>query len=141
MLPHENIVLPDCCYRVSVKLLIQNKEGKYLMTKGILWKWWFLWGGLDFWENVYDCAKREVKEECGLDLTDFDIQPKLFLSFKPPHKDFHVVWLCYSATIWDISKFIPSDECLSFDYFSLEEMERITLWDGCQRFFKIMKEK
>ncbi len=137
MLSHENAVLPDCCYRVSVKLLIQNDEGKYLLSQHKDWNWIMLWGGLDFWEDIEVAARREAKEEAWLDLLDFDLQPKLFFTVKPPHKDFHVAQVCYSATVWDISKFSPSEECIALQYFNIEENETYCrTWESMRKIYE-----
>ena len=50
------------------------KDGKVLLgkTKGSHGSGLYAWPGgkLDLMESIFDCAKREVKEETGLEITD-----------------------------------------------------------------------
>lgn len=40
--------IPNCFYRVSVKALITNNEGKFLLIRENVGKWELPGGGLDF---------------------------------------------------------------------------------------------
>ena len=40
--------IPDCFYRIAVKALILNEEGKFLLTKEDTGLWNIPGGGLDF---------------------------------------------------------------------------------------------
>lgn len=138
---NENAVLPNCCYRVSIKLLIQDDEEKYLLVKTEKGTYSFIWWGLDFDETPEQCARRETQEETWLKLSYFNNTPKLFFTTKPPHKDFYVAWVMYSAKIDNLESFIPSDECIELGYFSLEEMKSLNLGNRAKKFLDIMKEK
>lgn len=63
--------------RVGIGVLIQNEKGEVLigLRKGSdgAGKWAFPGGHLDFGETIFECAKREVKEETDLDLTKFTL--------------------------------------------------------------------
>jgi 8-oxo-dGTP diphosphatase len=58
--------------RIGVGILIQRQDGKVLLglrqgSHGA-GEWAFPGGWLEFGEKLFDCGKREVKEEVGLDV-------------------------------------------------------------------------
>lgn len=63
--------------KVGVGILVYNKEGKFALIKrkgahgeGT----WAAFGGhIDFGESVFDTAKREVREEGGIDIANLEI--------------------------------------------------------------------
>lgn len=63
--------------RVGVGVMIQNNEGKILMglRKGShgAGEWAFPGGHLEFGETIFETAKREVREETGLDVNEFEL--------------------------------------------------------------------
>lgn len=63
--------------RIGIGVLIQNDKGEVLIgqrksSHGI-GEWSFPGGHLEFGETMYECAKREVMEETGLDTNNFDL--------------------------------------------------------------------
>ena len=63
--------------RVGIGVMIQNKKGEVLLGlrqgshgNG---EWCFPGGHLEFGETVFETAKREVKEETGLDVNQFKL--------------------------------------------------------------------
>lgn len=57
----------DYLYRVSIKGLIRNSEGKVLVVKETGRTWWDLpGGGMDHGENIKSALAREMHEEVGL---------------------------------------------------------------------------
>lgn len=63
--------------RVGVGVLIQNDEGKVLLglrrASHGTGEWSFPGGHLEFGERLFETAKREVKEETGLDVSGFEL--------------------------------------------------------------------
>src|SRR5512141_403745 len=63
--------------RVGIGVMIQNNEGKILLglRKGShgAGEWAFPGGHLEFGETIFETAKREVKEETGLDVKEFEL--------------------------------------------------------------------
>lgn len=85
--------------QVGVKVLLKNKEGKYLMMlrSAIKYpeagaKWEIPGGRIDPGSELFDNLKREVKEETGLEIIG---EPKLIAAqdILRPHK--HIVRLTY----------------------------------------------
>jgi mutator protein MutT len=63
--------------RVGVGVMIQNEKGEVLLglrqgSHGA-GEWSFPGGHLDFGETIFQTAKREVKEETGLDVEKFEL--------------------------------------------------------------------
>ena len=63
--------------RVGIGVMIQNKKGEVLLGlrhgshgEG---EWCFPGGHLEFGETVFETAKRETKEETGLDVGNFEL--------------------------------------------------------------------
>ena len=65
-------------YHLTVLGVLQNREGKYLITKRVMTKawaagWWEVSGGAaQAGEASYDAVLREVREETGLDVSRAD---------------------------------------------------------------------
>ncbi len=58
---------PNTFYRVSVKALIRNKDGKVLVLKENQDTWSLPGGGLDHGEDPKSGILRELKEELGIE--------------------------------------------------------------------------
>lgn len=63
--------------RVGIGVMIRNKKGQVLMglRKGShgSGEWSFPGGHMEFGERIFETAKREVKEETGLDIEEFKL--------------------------------------------------------------------
>jgi 8-oxo-dGTP diphosphatase len=63
--------------RIGIGVMIQNDKGEVLLNlrKGSHGdgEWAFPGGHLEFGETVFETAKREAKEETGLDVDDFEL--------------------------------------------------------------------
>jgi len=62
--------------RIGIGVLIKNEQGQALfgLRKGVHdEEWCFPGGHLDFGETIFETARREVKEETGLDTDEFKL--------------------------------------------------------------------
>ena len=63
--------------KVGVGVLIQNEKGEVLLGERMgshaEGEWCFPGGHLEFGETIFDTAKREVEEETGLDVDEFEL--------------------------------------------------------------------
>jgi len=63
--------------RVGVGVLIKNDKNEVLLGERMgshgAGEWCFPGGHLDFGETIFDTAKRETKEETGLDVDEFEL--------------------------------------------------------------------
>ena len=113
--------------QVGVKILLKNKEGKYLMMlrSAIKYpdagaKWEIPGGRIDSGSVLMDNLKREVLEETGL---NFSGEAKLLAAqdIIKPHK--HIVRLTYTGEGSGEVKL--SDEHTDFKWLTLEEVKKI----------------
>lgn len=91
--------LPDAFYRVSIKVIIKDKTGRLLVVKDTTTGTWEIpGGGLDHGETIGQTAAREVKEELGVELVEFDETPIVITPGLHP-KNFTTLMLYYWGKI------------------------------------------
>ncbi|NQU99294.1 MAG: NUDIX hydrolase [Parcubacteria group bacterium] len=115
--------------KVGVKILLKNKEGKYLLIRRNLEKYpeikgeWDIVGGrIEEGTSLFENLKREVKEETNLDLKK---KPKLITAqdiLRIPGK--HIVRLTYTGNIKGEPK-LDMDENIDYKWMNLEEIGRL----------------
>jgi 8-oxo-dGTP pyrophosphatase MutT (NUDIX family) len=80
----------DYLYRISLKCLVQNADGKVLVVKETGRTWWDLpGGGMDHGEGVRAAIAREMKEEVNL---SGDFTYKIIDVDEPAHLSAHNFW-------------------------------------------------
>lgn len=126
--------------QVGVKILLKNKDGKYLVVKRSKEKYpnasgsWDIVGGrIAPGTSLLDNLKREVKEETQLDLIEI---PKLIGAqdiFRVPGK--HIVRLTYTGTI-DGQVELDKNENTEFKWLTADELG--SMEDLCSYFREIL---
>src|SRR3989344_5481695 len=113
--------------QVGVKIILENKEGKFLMLLRSAIKYpeagakWEIGGGrINPGTPLLENLKREVKEETGLEITG---KPKLIAAqdIIRPHK--HIVRLTYSGFADGEVKI--SDEHTEYKWVNQEELQKL----------------
>lgn len=89
---------PNTFYRVSVKALIKDEQGRVLVVKEKQDAWDLPGGGLDHGENIIDGMKREIIEELGI--ADMVIGDLLFVKTAyVEHKQNWMIWIVYGVEL------------------------------------------
>ncbi len=130
----------QCYYRVSIKGIVIDEIGRVLLSREENGKWEMLGGGLDHGEDPITCLKREIKEETGLEVTYVSPSPKYFIT----SPRFVTTMTTYIANVVYVIKlkdlnFTPSDECQELRFFSLADMEKVSLFPNVQKLLEILK--
>ena len=130
----------QCYYRVSIKGIVIDEIGRVLLSREENGKWEMLGGGLDHGEDSITCLKREIKEETGLEVTYVSPSPKYFIT----SPRFVTTMTTYIANVVYVIKlkdlnFTPSDECQELRFFSLADMEKVSLFPNVQKLLEILK--
>lgn len=114
--------------QVGVKILLKNKEGKYLL----LWRspekypeaskqWDIVGGRIDAGASLIENLRREVMEETGLEILG---EPKLISAQDIiPNSEKHIVRLTYVGRADGTP--VLSEEHTEYNWFTLEEIRKL----------------
>ena len=115
--------------QVGVKILLKNREGKYLLLYRNLEKYtdvkhpWDLIGGrINPGVSLIENLKREVFEETQIEL---NLDPQLIAAQDIFPQGKHVVRLTYVGNLNREVNPVLSEEHTKFSWFNLEEMEEL----------------
>jgi ADP-ribose pyrophosphatase YjhB (NUDIX family) len=125
-----------CNYRVSVKALIQDKEGRILLFKEQNGWWEIPGGGWEHDELIVNALQREIKEESGLSLAWVDEKPSFVFQAKNPQGE-PIINIIIKATLTS-HNFTPSSECEEMTYFSPSEMLLLEAFDNVHVFADLL---
>jgi 8-oxo-dGTP diphosphatase len=98
---------PNTYYRVSVKALIENDEGKVLFCKENSPNWNLPGGGVDHGEEPLAALKRELHEELGTrEFTSAELSS--VATFCVEEMQVWMLWVVYEVTLPDFN-FVPGE--------------------------------
>ena len=123
-------------YRVSVKGIAVDENGRFLLSREDSGMWDMLGGGLDHGENPIECLKREVNEETGLEVTWVSDTPKYFVTSKRYGGDSYVANVVYEIKLKNLD-FTPSNECQELRLFSVDEARNEQIFPTIHELLKV----
>ena len=132
----------QCYYRVSVKGIVIDDDGRILLSREDNGKWEMLGGGLDHDEDPVAGLKREIFEETGLKVTHVSPSPKYFITSPRIGTTMttYMANVVYEIKLENLN-FVPSDECQELRFFSKDEMARVELFPNVQKLLEILQEQ
>ena len=86
---------PEAFYRVSLKAIIENDEGKVLCVKEKGSDWTLPGGGIDHGEHEYEALARELYEEIGVQGVRFEATPLGIDRMYTQTKEAWMIWVLY----------------------------------------------
>ncbi len=131
----EQSTIPDNFYRVSIKALVLNSVGKFLLVRNERNLWDLPGGGMDFWESPEETLRREIREEMWLEIEYIDPQPQYFYTAKWLDREFYVANIVYRISLAYLD-FTPTYECLEIGFFTVDEAERLNIYPKTREFLK-----
>jgi 8-oxo-dGTP diphosphatase len=136
-------------FKISVLVFLRNNKKEHLLIQRRkapnLGSWSPIGGKLDMHlgESPYECARRETKEEVGLEISDADLKCFGYISEKSYEGTGH--WLMFLFDCQrEINTLPPAIDEGHFEYFSrqaidelpIPETDRTLLWPYYDRFKK-----
>ena len=125
-----------CYYRVSIKGIVVDESGRFLLAREENGKWELLGGGLNHGEEPIDGLKREIKEETGLDITHVSNMPKYFITSKRLGRDAYLANVIYEIKLKDFD-FTPSNECRELRYLDVAAARLLDLYPNVEKFLDV----
>lgn len=134
--------MPEARYRVSVKALIYDETGRFLLSRESDGRWDIPGGWLDHGEIPEAGLKRELYEEMGIEITWINSTPKYFITAERPtsKKTPWVLNICYEVKVKSLD-FTPSPECEEVKFFTPEEALKVPLFENVTVLANLMIQK
>lgn len=130
--------IPPCFYRLSVKALILNEEGKIFLVQDELGNWELPWGGLEYGEKIEDCIRREILEETWMNVTIVPWEPEYCITciFNGKNKvNIPIANIIYKVEVAYFC-FEPKEECIDGKFFEYSEAKNLPQSNHTQAFLE-----
>lgn len=128
----------QCYYRISIKGIVIDKQGRILLSREDNGGWELMGGGLDHGEDPIAGLKREIAEETGLTVTAVSSAPRYFLTCKRRGHDTYIANVIYEIALKNLD-FIPSSECQELRFFSIDEMSSVELFPNVAELQRMLR--
>ncbi len=121
--------------KIVVGVLVYNNKGEIFLAKQKKWedKWTIPGGHLDYGEHLQDCAKREVKEETGMDVSNIEfigIQESVFS--KEYYKEKHMVFVDFCGKAED-NEVVLNDEMQEYQWIDPQDALHLDLGSSTKK--------
>jgi ADP-ribose pyrophosphatase YjhB (NUDIX family) len=127
-----------CTYRISVKSLIKDKEGRILLIREKDGRWELPGGGLEHGEDPTIGLSREVEEEIGFKVEHVAPSPSAFWTINKKVGHPEMTWFAFVAYDVQVSgeiKLGHNDEAHEARYVAAEEAKQLPLHENTQPYF------
>ncbi|HEV2403735.1 MAG TPA: NUDIX hydrolase [Candidatus Saccharimonadales bacterium] len=129
-----------CTYRISVKAITRDSDGRVLLGREHNGSWELPGGGLEYGENPKEGLAREVSEETGFAVDWISDQPVAFWTINKEVGSPTIKWFAFVAYEVNVSgEFKPNpdanDEVEELRYVSREEVRSLKLPDNSKPYF------
>ena len=105
--------------------VIVRREDKVLLGKRINahgeGTWQFPGGHLEYFENIFDCAKRETREEVGIEITNLQIATFTNDFFRKEQKHYVTLFVLSDYSQGKVRVCEP-EKCEKWEWFSWSEL-------------------
>lgn len=105
--------------------VIVRREDKVLLGKRINahgeGTWQFPGGHLEYFENIFDCAKRETREEVGIEITNLQIATFTNDFFRKEQKHYVTLFVLSDYSKGKVRVYEP-EKCEKWEWFSWSEL-------------------
>ena len=115
-----------CFYRVSVKGVVVDQDGRVLLAREKDGWWDMLGGGLEHDEDPRAGLTREVLEETGLTVASISDRPLYFITGANATGEVAVANVIYQIEL-DSLDLTPSDECQELRFVNADEMRELKI--------------
>ena len=123
-------------YRISVKGLVIDGAGRFLLTREDNGRWELLGGGLNHNEDPIIGLKREINEETGLEVTQISPTPKYFITSQRLDSMSFLANVIYEIKLKDLI-FTASEECQELRFFNVTEARQVPLFPNVEKFLEV----
>ncbi len=127
-------------YRISVKGIVIDEDGRILLAKEDTGAWDILGGGLDHGEDPIDCLQREIHEEAGLEVTYISPSPIYFVTAHRPASGTFFANVIYEVKLKNLA-FVPSEECQELRFFNMAEMHQVDLQPNVIKLLEVLEQR
>ena len=134
------MTIPNAFYRISVKALVLNDEGEFLLSQRKWGAWDFLGGGLDHKETSSEGLRREILEETGLTTTYISERPEYFFTIHDKSQDRWMAIVLFRTELEDLN-FTSSEECIALRYFSVDELSDVETIPNVAKFVELFAKR
>ena len=129
-----------CTYRVSIKAIIRDADGRVLLLQEKDNTWELPGGGMEHGETPTDALARELAEETGYSMDRMGDRPTAFWAIRGEVGSPTLKWfafVAYEVTVSGVLKLNPSttDEAQEAKYFTVEEAKMLSLHINTQPYF------
>jgi 8-oxo-dGTP diphosphatase len=130
-----------CTYRISVKGIIKNSEGRILLLREKDGSWDLPGGGLEHGEDPIQTLTREITEETRMKVVRINENPVAFWSININKKVGSPILKWFAFVLYEArvsGEFIPnldSEESQEGKYFSIDEAKQLQLHDNVKPYF------